>query len=415
MKKYLLVLLLLAGCHHKNGDESELMTLHTVDRNGFSETISSKDRLNLHRKNDFLSPQPFQRVVRIFSRDQEGKTPSIMTSYHENGQLWQYLEIANGRAFGVYREWYENGQPRLETYVVEGLGDLSESAQEGWIFHGTTQAFDKTGNLLASFEYDKGLLHGQGIKYHPNGCIGQTIQYAHGEIHGALITYDDVGNQISEMTYCRGKREGEFVFKGTQVVPCYEEEYENGFLMKGLYYDFEGDEVASIQNGFGMKPYYQNGILLQLQEYQAGKPEGEVKSFSEKGLLTAKYYLHEWKKHGLETLYHKESDVPMIEMMWYEDEIHGMVKTFYPDRTLESQKEMFHNEKHGPSIAWYRDGNLMLMEEYENDTLVKGTYYKKGEKLPISSIENGSGVATLFDLDGIFLKRITYHEGSVCE
>jgi hypothetical protein len=53
----------------------------------------------------------------------------------------------------------------------------------------------------------------------------------------------------------------------------------------------------------------------------------------------------------------------------------------------------------------------MLIEEYDNDQLVKGIYIKKGEKSPVSVIENGEGIATLYDSDGYFLKKIKYYKG----
>jgi hypothetical protein len=53
----------------------------------------------------------------------------------------------------------------------------------------------------------------------------------------------------------------------------------------------------------------------------------------------------------------------------------------------------------------------MLMEEYENDLLVSGSYYKKGDKKPISRINNKKGTATLYDPDGYFLKKIPYEKG----
>ena len=85
--------------------------------------------------------------------------------------------------------------------------------------------------------------------------------------------------------------------------------------------------------------------------------------------------------------------------------------TQYESGTLESQREMHDNKKHGLFFAWFQEGDLMLMEEYENDLLIKGSYYKKWEKKPISKIENGSGLATIFDKEGKFLKKITYEKG----
>ena len=37
-----------------------LTSIHIVDRNGFSETISNKERLNQFQNVNFLSPQPYQ-------------------------------------------------------------------------------------------------------------------------------------------------------------------------------------------------------------------------------------------------------------------------------------------------------------------------------------------------------------------
>ena len=88
-----------------------------------------------------------------------------------------------------------------------------------------------------------------------------------------------------------------------------------------------------------------------------------------------------------------------------------MVKTWYEDGAVESQKEMSHNKKQGLSFAWYPDGSLMLMEEYDHDRLMKGSYFKKGDKQVTSQIENGKGVATLFDAGGHFLQKISYESG----
>ena len=53
----------------------------------------------------------------------------------------------------------------------------------------------------------------------------------------------------------------------------------------------------------------------------------------------------------------------------------------------------------------------MLMEEYDQDKLILGSYYKKGDKLPVSKVENGKGTATLFSSEGAFLKKVSYEKG----
>lgn len=53
----------------------------------------------------------------------------------------------------------------------------------------------------------------------------------------------------------------------------------------------------------------------------------------------------------------------------------------------------------------------MLVEEYENTKLMTGSYYKKNQSAPVSTIFNGNGTATLYDDEGIFLRKVTYVKG----
>ena len=78
-------------------------------------------------------------------------------------------------------------------------------------------------------------------------------------------------------------------------------------------------------------------------------------------------------------------------------------------------KEISQNKKNGHCTAWYQNGFLMFVEEYENDKLLKGEYYKSGEKIPCSRVEKGKGIATLFDAEGNFVRKIFYKEGRAAE
>jgi hypothetical protein len=53
----------------------------------------------------------------------------------------------------------------------------------------------------------------------------------------------------------------------------------------------------------------------------------------------------------------------------------------------------------------------MLIEEYENDILLQGQYFKKNKADPISTITQGNGLATLYDEHGIFLRKVIYQKG----
>jgi len=106
-----------------------------------------------------------------------------------------------------------------------------------------------------------------------------------------------------------------------------------------------------------------------------------------------------------------EKPIPKLFINWENDQLQGQIKTWYPSGQVESQRELHNNKKQGTSFAWYKNGDLMLTEEYENDLLVKGAYYKKGDKKAVSKIDSGKGVAYLHTPEGIFLKKINYEKG----
>ena len=113
--------LLLTGCGKTKvpSQEDSLVSIQVIDRNGFAETISAKDRLSRFKNTDFLTSQPYQKVLRVFGKDSEGNSSSKITSYHSNGLIWQYLEVESGRANGSYKEWHPNGMLKLSFSVIE--------------------------------------------------------------------------------------------------------------------------------------------------------------------------------------------------------------------------------------------------------------------------------------------------------
>ena len=102
-------------------------------------------------------------------------------------------------------------------------------------------------------------------------------------------------------------------------------------------------------------------------------------------------------------------------LTWHEGILQGPMKTWYENGQLESQRELCDNQKQGLLTAWYKKGDLMLVEEYEDDKLLKGEYYRLGEKVPASQVEKGKGIATLFNPEGNFSKKIPYQEGKPAE
>ncbi|MDN3505573.1 MAG: hypothetical protein P0S95_08365 [Rhabdochlamydiaceae bacterium] len=421
MKKFYLTfvvlpILFLCSCSHKNSalDESSLALIRTIDRHGMSETVSEKQRLSRFQKVNFESPQPFKSVVRLYKQDEFGRQKSIITDYHDNGQLHQLLEAESARAHGLYQQWYPNGTLKVEGRLVEGIAELSESAKMTWVFDGLSKVYDDKGNIEAQFEYDKGSLENNALYFHPNGSIRMEIPYLKNQIHGQSKIYNDQFQLIGSVLYYKGNKHGNAYHFGNIDHPKFEEQYVHGSLMEGKYYDRENKLIYQIIDGNGFQPIYAEGILTQELEFQNGIQQGVINNYSSNGRMKSQYHVIDGQKHGAEWIYSKNGkDHPILYLNWYHDEIHGIMKTWYEDGSLQSQRELAHNLRQGVSTAWYRNGELMLVEEYENDQLVCGKYYKLGKAEAISSIEKGHGTATIFDENGVFLRRVKYKNSEI--
>jgi antitoxin component YwqK of YwqJK toxin-antitoxin module len=396
-------------------EEPSLTSICIVDRNGFTETISSPDRIEQFENVDFLVNQPYKKVTRVYERDGFGDIKSYITSYHPNGQAMQYLEVTNGRAYGVYKEWHSNGILKMDAFVVGGNADLTPGTENTWLFDGTNRVWDEDNNLIAEITYSKGQLQGLSTQFHPNGSVWKQTPYDKNVIQGTSTVYLNNGDVFSTTNYVNGLKDGQSIRYWCEGKVASDENYCAGRLKDAVYYDSNGNIVAKVENGTGMKAVFGKTTLSELHEHHNGLPQGEVKIFNPLGRLVKTYNVRNGIKHGTEIEYYDQSMTskltPKLSVEWYQGKIQGLVKTWYINGTMESQREMSGNNKQGLSSAWYVDGTLMLMEEYDNGKLDRGDYFKRADRVPVSQIRKGNGVATLFDSEGHYINKANYANG----
>ncbi len=425
----------LFACSHPQAEK--LASINIIDRNGLSETITSKDRLDNYQKTDFLSDQPYQKVLRVYQRIKEnsdgmkgslkeGDVRSRVTSYYPNGQVRQYLEAVNSRAFGKYQEWSESGKLKLESTVIGGSADINSAAEQTWVFDGQSKAWDEEGNLIAAILYDKGQLQGISRYYHPNGATWKLMPYEQGKLQGAVEVFLQDGALFLTTNYVNGAKEGPSTryWAGDKI--AHKEQYSKDLLEEGVYYNPAGEVLTEIHKGDGFKAVFGKDSVSEIYQYHNGIPEGKIKEFTPQGHLKKAYHVKNSSKHGEDIEYFTpkfmeasqtppKNPQPKISIMWNEGIIQGPVKTWYENGTQQSSREMNANKKNGVCTAWYKDGSLMLIEEYGEDRLVKGQYFKKGEKSPTSTVVSERGTVTLFDEDGNFLRKVKYLNGKIVE
>ena len=403
----------LTGCSNRSDSIDQISMIQLVDRVGMNETIKDKERLKKFSDIDFNKPQPYQKVTRILTK-KNSPQKSIITTYHENGLLKEYLESSSNRACGFYREFYSNGVMRIEAQVIEGIADLTDSAKSSYVFDNFSKVFYNNGTLLASIRYEKGKLDGESVYYYMNGKIEKKLIYKEDLLNGKALFFDENEALIGFTEYKHGVKEGPLVFYGDHKSPAFEEWYEKGLLNKAKYFDFFGNELSCIHEGKGIQTVFEDGKLKKQIEYFKGMPCGETKLFYPSGNIQSQFYILNGSKNGSEWIYFdEENKKPKLFLSWYQDELHGSQKSWYESGSLESQKEMIHNLKHGQLIAWYESGQMMLIEDYDHGKLKEGLYFSKNSKEKVSSITEGKGLATLYDKDGFYLHKIYYDKGEI--
>lgn len=418
--------LLATSCQRYTKIEGPVLSrINIIDREGFTTTIQSPDRLRNYQNTNFLAPQAYEKVMGMYQREPNGSIRSFITSYYPNGQVHQYLDVINARANGIYREWHENGNLKLEAHIMGGDADLTQEAMRSWVFEGRCQVWNPDKTLQAYFDYNKGKLEGESIEYHANGSIYRRRHFHENLLEGIEEIFDNQGTLLECAHYEAGLHHGVTTRYWTSSILMAEEHFTKDCLYTGRYYDNKGTCVSVIDKGAGFRIIFDQKKVRSREQYKNGFPLGLMELYDTNGALTQSYHQKEGKKQGEEIYYYAPTSLqellankprPKISLQWDKDQLQGIAKTWYENGQPESQREMSQNARNGIASAWYRNGRLMFMEEYEHDKLIKGKYFRRGERHPISTVEEGTGEATIYDGEGRLLRKTQYfHSEPVLE
>lgn len=410
MRYTCLLLLLLCSCTTR---AAKLSCVHLTTQKGLTQTIKSPERLHPFEDENYLLHQPHLKVVRVYEGKESSKT--IVTTYYPSGHLFQLLECKNNQANGRYEEWNSNGMPKVKARVIGGSPDISSNDLSTWIFDGPSLAFDEEGRLIARFNYSSGMLEGESSLYYPDGTLKESLYYVNGLLNGERVRYNIDGVIIEKNLYKMGLKEGESTLYWSKKALASQEKYVNGKLHFGLYFDRMGKLIGRVKDGNGYKIVWNDDLSYQSFEYRMGEAQGMICEYDESGNLTHSYFVENELKQGEEVFYFPSSPVPRLSIFWQDGEVHGSVRSWYPNGMVESEREVSHNKKQGLLTAKYESGNVMLIEEYDQDLLIKGHYFEEGSQAPVSSVLAGEGLATIYDRRGLIAKKVRYSGGRPVE
>ncbi len=237
---------------------------------------------------------------------------TLLIPFWSNGQEWKktfhdksgaVTDESISEYYVLEKEAWNSPSDTLKSYYTEGnaLRSLSVVNQVG-LREGTTTYYHKNGNVRLSANYYNGSLRGDVVSYYPDGKMQSIETYT--MLHKSALQdyWDSLGNQIiKEGTgFCRcvlgmpfenrnleiGKMTGSYkdsVWIGLNDTgrKYYEEEYNNGELVKGFSVDDDGNQ-------------YEYTVMEEPAEYPGGIQEVY------KHVSTRMQYPKEARKKGIE-------------------------------------------------------------------------------------------------------------------
>lgn len=248
--------------------------------------------------------------------------------------------------------------------------------------------------------YEDGQLHGQRIETYPHSQTSQTLEQYERGVLKKRISYNVRGvPQKEEVFHTDGRVSVTSWYpKGT---PQSLEEYADGILCNGKYFNLANDIDSRVENGTGEKTirnqhgdilskevynnyemtyvetYYANNMPHTSNSYENGKLHGEQKVFAMTGEpLSVENYVH-GLKHGLSTYY--QNGVKYLETMYALGYKEGMERQFIDGEVISEETEYHEGVKHGPSVL-YCDGSAKTSWYFDNQKVSRAKYEELVER-----------------------------------
>ena len=135
-------------------------------------------------------------------------------TYHTSIQA----EFLEGRINGNYREFYKNGQNRLDVEVQQNqlVGKLKRWFEDGSLMYetnftkgsGVDKEFYVGGQMQSKKIYKNGRLNGEQKYWHKNGQTHEKVNYEDGVLNGESKTWSKYGELKSKGIYLEGNKHG---------------------------------------------------------------------------------------------------------------------------------------------------------------------------------------------------------------
>ena len=294
------------------------------------------------------------------------------------------ISAAGNSEAEMVTERYPDGNAKVQRQVI-----LDPAGN--YVNHGTYVEHDSHGKIVKSGEYRNGRLHGKWIRHFEEGrgrlfsgslegqFLGPFVAeagFVDGQLHGSWIIKSQSGAKIIEWSFDRGIRSGKSTWWYPNGEKRLEVVYRNGMI--------DGDLLE----------WNTEGKLVNRVAYLDGRRLAKTVEWYAPG---QKYY---------EGYYLLAQDVVEPVYDWW----NGTARATPVTRVGQQQK-------HGPWIAWHRNGNKQIEAQYDRDLPVgKFTWwYENGQKQAEGEYQGGvkHGTWTTWHANGLKESRSEYREGNL--
>lgn len=127
-----------------------------------------------------------------FLKGSETPATAVIVDYYDSGQLKLRRSVVDGKAEGLWMEWYETGIPRFIGEWQQGKG------------HGQWMYFHENGQLRARETVDQDIWHGISESWYANGQKRAEGHHQQGQKHGTWNYWNEDGSHQQTEQYTNG-------------------------------------------------------------------------------------------------------------------------------------------------------------------------------------------------------------------
>jgi antitoxin component YwqK of YwqJK toxin-antitoxin module len=282
---------------------------------------------------------------------------NLTTRYHPDGSIaCTFTRIVDGALGADHTQMDAPTKDKLRGTLKHGVEEHRDitgniTLQVCWdhgLRHGLTRSF-KDGEPNGHETYDRGVLHGEFMSYHPNGTIDTESYYVTGRLHGPFKAHYPNGNLKSFGTYDDGHQHDMLHY------------YEDGAVRAITRTDATGCTTC--------KTFYPNGKPLIAEQYLNHLLDGPRIVYHANGKPSIKSHYTAGMKNGLYEVF-SETDTPMSITTYDNNVPVGERKVFHPDGSLKVVEHYVDGKLHGLRET-FGYGVLMTSTMFEHGFQVK--------------------------------------------